>query len=972
MKAAVFGPGRRTEPAHGAPGRVAAHGAGDGVLSDLALRIRYGEIEIRHGAAVEGLGKACRGLNKSLAAWDGRRAREGNAAVAMDPGFRADLRAAGAVLRAARPYMKDDPLHRRLLAERGGIAADDLEELASRRKRGRSIRDMSIEERRGADPGFVPAPPARRPEEARIEAIGRALDALKPVASRDIPVEAVEPSIGTAAAPAKRKPKLRQEPSPADTRPAAVSAAEAVTLHRRFLANAIVNRRAARSRGLHPYETEEAPGLIEQARALLRLEALPADRARSLRDDVARYDEWFRSGRRAPKPAPGAEQPRQRPRKSREQAEFDALYDRLLADARANRAAARRQGIHPYGTEEAPGLVERGRALLRLEALPAASTRVLRNTVAAYDEWLTSRRAPGPAPGAEQTPRPRTAPAASAKARRDAPSARPEPSRQPAPGTTRPILLHRRHAIRRRAGGGEGPGCGERAGREPRAGRGVPPAGARGRAPPHGTLDRRDRTGQRGERGGAAGLARRRPRGPRRGRGAGAGHPEEGDRGASRRVRRVAVRDRLQDARDPDRDRPGREGPRRTRPAGGGGTGGARRRTRPRGETRPRGRGRTIPAPGGRGSGERRASRPRHSAALRPRPARGREARRQARRLPRPARDPAGPGREHPPPLPAGRRSRKAPRRLAAHGQPRDRCRARAPRETRATPPSSTPMAAGTGSRPQPPASKRPPCSTTCRRPSRAPGRRSRTGSARPAATATSWTSTTPPGSRRPCGRGASGATRRGASSRRRPRCASAWTNGRAGSRARRTGCGACAAEREAAADGPPFVERAGYGEWRARAHEAVQDAARILDEREAFAPHFRGAPRAGGGAGGAVLGARPGDGRGARGMGAHRGRARACRGRARAHRTRAAPGREGGKGAAPGPAHKHGSRLLDVTAPAAGVGDNVRHVIERKLDSSPSDLSTLGFGNEGTPISLQNHILWLAFAIAQIIVAAI
>ena len=455
MKEAVFG-SRKIEPAHGAPGRVAANDAGDGVLSDLALRIRYGEIEIRHGSTVEGLGKACRGLNKSLAAWDGRRRTEGNAAVAMDPGFRADLRAAGAVLRAARPYMKDDPLHRRLLAERGGIAAADLQELAARRRRGRSIRDMSIGERRGADPGFVPAPPARRPQDARVEMIGRALEALKPAGhsharysgrSRRTLDRDRRDGAGEAEA------ELRQEPSPAETRPAAVSAAEAVALHRRFLANAIVNRRAARSRGLHPYQTEEAPALIEQARALLRLEALPADRARALRDDVAAYDEWLGSGRRAPKPAPDAEQPRRAQRKSRAQAEFDALYDRFLADARANRAAARRQGVHPYMTKDAPRIIRQARELLRLDALPTAKARGLRDSVAAYDEWLTNHRASESTRATEQTPRPRaknhaqtqtrarrenrqaprTAPAASAQARRDAPSAEPQPSRQPAP-----------------------------------------------------------------------------------------------------------------------------------------------------------------------------------------------------------------------------------------------------------------------------------------------------------------------------------------------------------------------------------------------------------------------------------------------------------------------------------------------------------------------------------------------------------
>ena len=417
MKAAVFG-SRRTGPAQDAPGRVTANGAGDGVLSELALRIRYGEIEVRHGAAVEGLGKACRGLNKSLAAWDGRRAAEGNASVAMDPGFRADLRAAGAVLKAARPYLRDDPLHRRLLAERGGIAAADLEELAGRRRRGRSIRDMSIAGRREADPGFVPAPPVRRPEEVRIAAVGRALEALKPV----------EPSIEISAVPAKPKPKPK--PAPAETRPAVIPASEAVTLHRRFLANAIVNRRAAHSRGLHPYQTEEAPALIEQARALLRLEALPADRARSLRDDVARYDEWLRSGRRAPKPAPGGEQnPRPR-RKSRAQAEFDALYDRFIAGARANRAAARRRGVHPYMTEDAPRIIRQARALIRTGRLPGMAAETLAETIVEYERMRAQaaqspRRAPAPqADAAKPKQKRQIAPSTQTPSSRNAPSQR--------------------------------------------------------------------------------------------------------------------------------------------------------------------------------------------------------------------------------------------------------------------------------------------------------------------------------------------------------------------------------------------------------------------------------------------------------------------------------------------------------------------------------------------------------------------
>ncbi len=289
---------------------------------------------------------------------------------------------------------------RRLLAERGGIAAADLEELAARRRRGRSVRDMSIGERRKADPAFVPAPPARRSEDARIQAIGRDLEALEPV----------EISIEVSAAPAKPKPK----PSPAETRPATVSASDADTLYDRLLADAAANRAAARRQGVHPYETRKAPGLIERGRALLRLQALPAARARVLRNTVAAYDEWSRSRRRVPGPAPANPGPRQKPSRAETRpiavsaAEAVMLHRRFLAAAIRNRQAAHRRGLHPYETREAPGLIEQARALVRIEALPVARARALRDDIAAYDEWFQSRRrAPRPAPAAEKKPRPR-------------------------------------------------------------------------------------------------------------------------------------------------------------------------------------------------------------------------------------------------------------------------------------------------------------------------------------------------------------------------------------------------------------------------------------------------------------------------------------------------------------------------------------------------------------------------------------
>ena len=57
----------------------------------------------------------------------------------------------------------------------------------------------------------------------------------------------------------------------------ALSAKDVEASHNQFLADALENQRAARRQGIHPYQTESAPRLIERARELLRLEALPWD-----------------------------------------------------------------------------------------------------------------------------------------------------------------------------------------------------------------------------------------------------------------------------------------------------------------------------------------------------------------------------------------------------------------------------------------------------------------------------------------------------------------------------------------------------------------------------------------------------------------------------------------------------------------------------------------------------------------------
>ena len=172
---------------------LAANDAGDGRLSDIAARIRYGEIRVRHGLAARTIGEACRRLNASLAGWDEARRETGNAAVAMDPRFRQDLGEAGAVLRTVKPFLRGDPLHARVLREHGGIGIADLETLASAHRRALSIRDMSAGERRRLDPGFAAAAPPRARESAAAREISDAFRALEPRSREQTVDAAIEP-----------------------------------------------------------------------------------------------------------------------------------------------------------------------------------------------------------------------------------------------------------------------------------------------------------------------------------------------------------------------------------------------------------------------------------------------------------------------------------------------------------------------------------------------------------------------------------------------------------------------------------------------------------------------------------------------------------------------------------------------------------------------------------------------------------
>ena len=172
---------------------LSANDAGDGKLSDIAARIRYSEIQVRHGLAARTLGQACRKLNASLAEWDEARQKTGNAAVAMNSEFRQDLKEASAILRTVKPFLQGDPLHARVLREHGGIEISDLETLASSHKRALSIRKMSTDERRRLDPEFTAATPPRTRESVAAQEISDAFRALEPEIRQESVDTAIEP-----------------------------------------------------------------------------------------------------------------------------------------------------------------------------------------------------------------------------------------------------------------------------------------------------------------------------------------------------------------------------------------------------------------------------------------------------------------------------------------------------------------------------------------------------------------------------------------------------------------------------------------------------------------------------------------------------------------------------------------------------------------------------------------------------------
>ena len=137
-----------------APANAAAN---DNALVRIAGEIRHAVAGWRHGAAVDAFA-AERG--RVLAQWEGlrERTRADGDAVALSPAFRETLERHGALMRQAASFRARPQVFERLLSERAGIGANDLDdfeqlhERASRHRRAARMRQVHREKQGGGTP----------------------------------------------------------------------------------------------------------------------------------------------------------------------------------------------------------------------------------------------------------------------------------------------------------------------------------------------------------------------------------------------------------------------------------------------------------------------------------------------------------------------------------------------------------------------------------------------------------------------------------------------------------------------------------------------------------------------------------------------------------------------------------------------------------------------------------------------------
>ena len=182
-----------------APAWLAANDPGDGSLKAVAATIRDQVLDVAHGPAAERIGDACRQLNTAFQSWEALRATEGNAAIALDPAYQADVARSRETLRKAQPLRTGNTRHTELLWERGGIRLSDIEELEQHQRRATSVHDMARADLAGERLVDELASTARLAPDELVEAIEADLAALAPHHAHD--QEAAAQTIDTAHEP---------------------------------------------------------------------------------------------------------------------------------------------------------------------------------------------------------------------------------------------------------------------------------------------------------------------------------------------------------------------------------------------------------------------------------------------------------------------------------------------------------------------------------------------------------------------------------------------------------------------------------------------------------------------------------------------------------------------------------------------------------------------------------------------------
>ena len=265
-------------------GTAEAHAAAnDNALVRIAQDIRHAVNGWRHGAAVDAFA-AERG--EVLAAWDGlrARARDQGDAVALSPAFRATLDRHGALMKQAASFTARPQVFERLLSERAGIAQAELQELRDVHARaGSYLRSASARAAHAArQDAEAESEGTRRDEERAPQPARRDASAAAETAQPDRPAARTGQDTGREAAPAR---PAAGEPARSEARGPDLSQ----DAYRRLRRDWRVHRRRAELQGVHAFDLDGAPALVERIAAFAGSEGLTAETRAALRQIVRNY-----------------------------------------------------------------------------------------------------------------------------------------------------------------------------------------------------------------------------------------------------------------------------------------------------------------------------------------------------------------------------------------------------------------------------------------------------------------------------------------------------------------------------------------------------------------------------------------------------------------------------------------------------------------------------------------------------------